>query len=341
MRRRKRWPALALAAVLAVTITGSAVAAQGASAEPVRHSVDQVAGKADQVVTLITGDKVILPGGDPAKLRIERGQGREHVAFRVQRGRGGLVVMPTDVSSAVTSGQLDRRLFDVTGLIKMGYDDAHVQATPLLVEYDARQRSALSLPGATVTRRLPVIGGAAVQVQKNASGEFLGHLDGTARSAGGIKKIWLDGKGRALLDQSVPQIGAPAAWKAGYTGKGVKVAVLDTGIDKAHPDLKTRVVGEKNFTSDPAGDKYGHGTHVASIIAGTCGRVGRQVQGRRAGRATAGRQGLRRGGRLRGVGRDRRDGVGGRRAEGQGGQHQPRLAGHSGGRPDGSRRSTG
>ena len=283
MRRRKRGPVLALATVLAVAITGSAVAAQGASAEPAGHSADRVghsadraahgadqAGRrADQVVTLITGDKVILPGGDPARLRIERGQGREHVMFRVQRGKGGLVVMPTDVSSAVTSGQLDRRLFDVTGLIAMGYDDAHVRATPLLVEYDARQRSAISLPGATVTRQLPVIGGAAVQVRKNTSGEFLRHLGGTARSAGGIKKIWLDGKGRVLLDQSVPQIGAPAAWKAGYTGKGIKVAVLDTGIEMTHPDLKTRVVGAKNFTSDPAGDKYGHGTHVASIIAGT------------------------------------------------------------------------
>ena len=133
MGSRKRWPAPALAAVLAVAITGSAVVAQGASAAPVGAGTGQVAGKADQVVTLITGDKVILPGGDPARLRIERGQGREHVVFRVQRSKGGLVVMPTDVSSAVTSGQLDRRLFDVTGLIKMGYDDAHVQATPLLV----------------------------------------------------------------------------------------------------------------------------------------------------------------------------------------------------------------
>jgi subtilisin family serine protease len=265
MQRKKGWLALALASALAVTITGGAAAAQGASAGTVGASTGK-----DQVVTLITGDKVILPGGDPDKLRVERGRGREHVLFRVQRRKGDVVVLPMDVSSAVTSGQLDRRLFDVTGLIRMGYDDAHIQATPLLVAYDGQRRSAFSLPGATVTRELPVIGGAAVRVAKDGSGEeFLSQLGRTARSAAGIKKIWLDGKGRALLDKSVPQIGAPAAWKAGFTGKGVKVAVLDTGIDKSHPDLKTRVVGAKNFTTDPAGDKYGHGTHVASIIAGT------------------------------------------------------------------------
>ena len=71
------------------------------------------------------------------------------------------------------------------------------------------------------------------------------------------------------------QIGAPAAWKAGYDGKGVDVAVLDTGIDATHPDVKGRIAVAEDF-SDSGGtdDGNGHGTHVASTIAGSGARSG-------------------------------------------------------------------
>ncbi|MBI2175773.1 S8 family serine peptidase [Candidatus Woesearchaeota archaeon] len=79
-----------------------------------------------------------------------------------------------------------------------------------------------------------------------------------------------------LLDESVPLIKADSFWNSGYKGSGVKVAVLDTGIDKNHPMLKGKVAAEKDFSnSGNTNDNFGHGTHVAGIIAGTTANGGK------------------------------------------------------------------
>jgi subtilisin family serine protease len=112
----------------------------------------------------------------------------------------------------------------------------------------------------------------------------------------GVTKIWLDGKVRPVLDKSVPQIGAPDAWKAGYEGSGVEVAVLDTGVDATHPDLAGKVKESQDFSGSPSGtvDQFGHGTHVAATIAGTGAGAGGTREGRRAEGRSARRQGARR-----------------------------------------------
>ncbi len=61
-------------------------------------------------------------------------------------------------------------------------------------------------------------------------------------------------------------IDAPAAWEV--TTGGVKVAILDSGIDQDHEDLSSKIVAQRNFTtSSTLDDLYGHGTHVGGIAA--------------------------------------------------------------------------
>ncbi|MCG8608524.1 S8 family peptidase, partial [bacterium] len=57
-------------------------------------------------------------------------------------------------------------------------------------------------------------------------------------------------------------------------GDGITVAVLDTGVDPDHPDLKDAIIGSRDFTGDGIEDRNGHGTHVAGVIAARLNRVG-------------------------------------------------------------------
>ena len=74
------------------------------------------------------------------------------------------------------------------------------------------------------------------------------------------------------VPQGVELIQAPYFWTKSR-GQGIKIAILDTGCDINHPDLKGRIIGGRNFTDDDNGDENnfsdynGHGTHVAGTIA--------------------------------------------------------------------------
>ncbi|MFI6179161.1 S8 family serine peptidase [Nonomuraea sp. NPDC051191] len=212
-----------------------------------------------RTVTLITGDRVSLIADG---VRVAPGKGRKGVVFSTEKIGDRLRVVPGDAVPLLAAGRLDPRLFDVTTLLEYAPG-----ALPLIVAGpDAARRPGLAAHGMAVTRDLPAVNGAAVRFDA-AAGSW---PDLRASLSTGTGKIWLDGRATLSLDASVKQIGAPAAWEKGHTGAGVKVAVLDSGIDDTHPDLAGKVAARRNFTgTDTAADLTGHGTHVASTIAGT------------------------------------------------------------------------
>ncbi|WP_229400715.1 S8 family serine peptidase [Micromonospora okii] len=286
MRRRGRKSAglaLALALVLAAPPAAPAGAAPATSPNAAGRAAAPATSPATAgrtaagatTVTLVTGDRVTVTASGAVSVR--PGAGRDDLRFLVRRERGNVTVLPQDALPLLRSGRVDRRLFDVTGLIRAGYDDARRDSLPLLVSYRSgnARRAVAGIAGARVTRDLPAIGGAAVTAEKARAGAVWGAVttgSPAARvdTAGGVDRLWLDGRRQVTLDHSVPQIGAPVAHAAGLTGKGVTVAVLDTGVDPAHPDFAGRLAESRNFTEEAEpGDVVGHGTHVASIIAGS------------------------------------------------------------------------
>jgi subtilase family protein len=255
LRTTRRHGALVGATVLAFgLVTGSAQAAHAAPG-----TADHTGTDASGSVTLITGDRVVVDGD--AVRSVVPGPDRRKIAFSTFTTGGHAYVVPDDAKSLLASGKLDRRLFDVTGLIAARYDDAHRDTLPLIVT---------PTPGRTVTglaktADLPTVGSFAAKTAKTTATDSWRSLTAAPDA---YQRIWLDGLRQPTLDHSVPQIGAPDAWRAGYTGTGVKVAVLDTGVDAAHPDLAGRELAEKNFTDAPNNaDEVGHGTHVAATIA--------------------------------------------------------------------------
>jgi subtilisin family serine protease len=279
----RRTVAASLALVVVSGLAATPATATSSTAEPTPAQLARAspAGK-PHTVTLVSGDRVTIARADATTARIEPAAGREHISFATSVVRGHLHVVPGDAAPMLRAQQLDRRLFDVTELVSLGYDDAARPAVPMIVRYRsaataARTKRAIAAAGGQVGRDLPAVRGLAVNARKTHATSLWEALKGKQRKD--VQHVWLDGIRKRTLDVSVPQIGAPAAWQAGYTGKGMVVAVLDSGVDEAHPDLAGKVTS-KNFSAEPtAADTDGHGTHVASTIAGTGAASGGKYKG--------------------------------------------------------------
>ena len=135
----------------------------------------------------------------------------------------------------------------------------------------------ISYTGGQTVKRLHLINGRAVRGPES--------MVATLRTSILVKRVEKDVIRKATAAKPAPgetlpwgvdRIDAEKAWGTS-TGSGIKVAVLDTGISKSHPDLKGNIKGGFNAVNDlneiPE-DQNGHGSHVAGTIAAVDNNIG-------------------------------------------------------------------
>lgn len=138
---------------------------------------------------------------------------------------------------------------------------------------EAKAKKIVKAHKGKITNKLPAVQGFAVKLPAKQAKAL--------KAAKGVLNVTLNSKVRStsfspeLLATNFPKTtGADQAWAAGITGKGVGVAIIDSGINGDIADFKnadgssrvTNVISNPGATA--AGDPVGHGTHVAGIVGG-------------------------------------------------------------------------
>jgi serine protease AprX len=136
--------------------------------------------------------------------------------------------------------------------------------------------------GGHITRPLPLIGGFAASVPDDGLPLLAG--DPTIAGLSVDARVEMASSGTDVYDVVDPSL----VWRkairlsqlpSGINGSGVTVAMIDTGVAR-HEDFGHRVVARVDFTPGGAGDdQYGHGTHLAGVIAGDGGASGGKWRG--------------------------------------------------------------
>jgi len=264
-----------LAVLLATLALLAATPGVASGRQPAGSATAAGGGSRPVTVTLLTGDKVIMrkAGGRTGVTVVQAKRAGGPVAFQTATIEGDIHVVPSDVQRLV-GRVLDPDLFNLSQLVRMRYDDARAADLPLIVQRAGAARPpVLAAARLRPVRELGSLRATAVRQPRRVAARLGAALAG-GRPAG-VTRVWLDRRfHKTALDPNLTQIGAPAAWTAGLTGQGVRVAVLDTGIDAGHPDLMGKVAAAANFSdSEGVTDRDGHGTHVASVVAGTGARA--------------------------------------------------------------------
>lgn len=143
-------------------------------------------------------------------------------------------------------------------------------------EQAERAAAATRRANGKVGRGLSIVGGASARLTGAEILELARDTEVEYIASDDVLTAFFDPTEGAALAASpgILEVGAPSVWRQlGITGRGVGVAILDSGI-APHPDLAGRIVASVDFTGGTGGslvapaDPGGHGTHVAGLVAG-------------------------------------------------------------------------
>jgi subtilisin len=194
-------------------------------------------------------------------------------------------------------------LFAATGRAAAPSADLTRRIVVFAASVPEAQRLAIAAQSGTVVRELPMINAVVIETPSArisaANASLASHAE-VARIDADPKINWLQAVDAPGVDFALPglaavpvpgaalknsaaappdaavspwgvlRVQAPQAWKK-TQGAGVSVCVIDTGIDRTHPDLKANIKGGTNIVAktDDFNDDNGHGSHVSGTIAGT------------------------------------------------------------------------
>src|ERR1700739_2379501 len=121
--------------------------------------------------------------------------------------------------------------------------------------------------GGTILSQIPIVNGVVALLDGNGIQTLSNQSNAVYISA--------DRPLKPTLSNAASAINAEFAWQSNYTGAGIGIALIDSGVI-SHPDLNlglvptSRVVYQQSFVpgNSSASDQYGHGTHIAGLIAG-------------------------------------------------------------------------
>jgi len=150
-----------------------------------------------------------------------------------------------------------------------------------------RAGAAVQRSGGAPKHALPIVGAASATIKGGALVGLSHDKDVLYISRDAALRATAETSWGAPLTHTpgIVETGAPLVWSTGLSGKGVGIAVVDSGV-APHPDLAGRIVAAIDFTSasptvstTPLGDPGGHGTHVAGLAAGDGTASGGEFEG--------------------------------------------------------------
>lgn len=226
------------------------------------------------------------------KLRKPAGRNERHSAAWGKRLSLIMVLATSMAFGQPSAGQgrpSSRIASELSGLLAKAKRGASKgQTVQVIVQYKQVPTSAhystMKNRGGLLHSRLHMINGAAFTIPVSA----LPLLEADPE----IASVTIDHPMNVMDDLTNSATGVASAWNSGWTGAGIGVAVIDSGINDSHPDLwnssetTSRVVYHQDFTGTATTntnganyDLYGHGTHVAGIIGGNGYLSGGQYEG--------------------------------------------------------------